>query len=53
MLFKSETMPNNDCDKNFAWIIFADRGKIQTLWVQFFEDLLKNEKSSKINPLQN
>ena len=29
---------------------FADRGKKRTLWTQFFEDLLKNAKSAKINP---
>ena len=34
-------------------LIFADRGKIRTMWRQFFADLLKKPKSGKINPRQN
>ena len=48
MLFKSETTLNNDFDKDFAWIIFADRRNIQTLWTRFFEDLLKIQNPGKL-----
>ena len=48
MLFKSETTLNNDFGKDFAWIFFADRRNIQTLWTRFFEDLLKIQNPGKL-----
>ena len=52
MLFNSETTSNNDFDKNFARLIFADRAKIPSLWTKLFVDLLRNTKFAKYNPRQ-
>ena len=52
MLFKSETTLNNNFDKDFGGIIFADRRKIQTLSTRFFRGFAKNTKSTKTNSPQ-